>query len=260
MKLALPMTLILIIAPVLTVSFRADAVEIEQIETTLNTSPRRCPSNLVEVKDLTYKENCGANYMSAMSTAEVSKCQNETDHKNNLIYKYNAFIRECKQVGNRDRPSASKNTTTKINADRLKAAQQKAAGADAAKKASMDKIKADEQTEHEETLVEQRRKLDEDVRRNEENQERIRQAIPKEEHIIPTAKYPSMSWNGAHDASSKALKKGDCQSSADGYICTVPHWSGFYSYRGNCYNVREYNLYPQGNENGPAIDVICFRQ
>src|SRR5271166_2179038 len=94
----------------------ADAIEMGEIDATLNQSPRMCPSNPATVGDLSYRQHCGDNYMETMSTLDSIHCQNETDAINRRISEYNDFIRTCKAgKGKADAESAA--AISKLNSN-----------------------------------------------------------------------------------------------------------------------------------------------
>jgi hypothetical protein len=77
---------------------------------------KNCPSDLAEYKFATYKEQCGENYMEAMTPSEVVRCQVGVDRLNRTIIEYNRMIRICRGE------SRSDGWETKLNEAKQRAA------------------------------------------------------------------------------------------------------------------------------------------
>lgn len=74
-------------------------LSIEQIEQYLK--QKACPKDLVTYNDVSYKQHCGENYITAMTTGQVYRCQMETDHINKQMHAFNDLIRKCRESGRR---------------------------------------------------------------------------------------------------------------------------------------------------------------
>jgi hypothetical protein len=168
-------------------------------------------------------------------------------------------------------------------ASRIKAAEDKAKGADATNQAALAQIKAAEQKDIDKgnDLIKQRQQFDKDMQQQEKNKQAIQQQIPKEEPIIPPVQYPPLpktfggwsverrftkntaSWATAH-----------CEQGPDAYVCTFRPFDDyddvnfpddriednavFAVAKGNCYDARANKIQRPHNIQG-FVDRLCFR-
>ncbi|TPN49476.1 hypothetical protein FJ976_17245 [Mesorhizobium sp. B1-1-9] len=58
---------------------------------------RICPSDPVKLKNISYKQHCGEDFLKRMTVIEGIQCEDEADRINKKIYAYNSFIDECLQ-------------------------------------------------------------------------------------------------------------------------------------------------------------------
>jgi hypothetical protein len=57
---------------------------------------RICPPDTSTYTSISYAQHCGENYLTNMTTREISRCQDETDKLNSVIFKYNDFMWKCR--------------------------------------------------------------------------------------------------------------------------------------------------------------------
>ena len=187
-----------------------------------------------------------------------SQCVDEVTRRNDIIGKWNTLVRGCKPSGNTASGSSNFSKTKGPNdqpndmANRVEAAKKKAVNADAAKKAALEKMRRDEQTDQEE-----RRKLDEDLRKQEEHKAAIaKQAEQEKQPSIFPNKFPPLPlpplWtaNSGMNSLLTYLSVRDCVENAAGTVCQDRSWKHLLESRGYqgiwsagvCYDVRGYTL------------------
>jgi hypothetical protein len=162
----------------------------EQLMSIVNSG--RCPAPAVEYNDRSYHE-CG-DPTRGDDIFAVNECQNRITRLNQAIYKYNEFVRQCRQMGERHmapepttkgvpderqgRTNQQTPGTTSSDLSRLLEEQKpKAVGADAANQKAREQVEqAGEQAEQKR----QQRERDELAEQVRQNQEKIRRQMEAE--------------------------------------------------------------------------------
>lgn len=76
------------------------AIELDEMNATLNKKPAMCPPDSSRVREFKhYEDYCGADYQTTMSIFQIDECQSKRDAINAVIYKYNGFLSDHKCGG-----------------------------------------------------------------------------------------------------------------------------------------------------------------